>query len=244
MSPQIVPAQFRIIAHRGASGYAPENTLAAFRQAEAMGASEIEFDIQLSKDGKLVVVHDDTLDRFGFPNRAVVEMTLAELKSLDMGGWFEGGEFAGERIATVSEIFDAFGELFIYHAEIKAPSHALADDLIALIDDRGYRDRVIVTSFDYDILLYVREQFPEQRVGWLVRHDGFSAANVEKADAAGFFQFCPRADEMTAERVIDAKKRIPEIRAHGIKTKANLAQAVAAGCDGTTVNWPDWLTKG
>jgi len=243
MTAQTVSPEFRNIAHRGASGYAPENTLAAFRCAEAMGSTEIEFDIQLSKDGKLVVIHDDTLDRFGFPDRAVVEMTLAELKSLDMGGWFDGGEFAGEKIVTVSEIFDAFGERFIYHAEIKAPSQALADDLIALIEARGYRERVIVTSFDFDILLYVRERYPEQRVGWLVRHDGFSADNVEKAAAAGFFQFCPRADEMTPERVADAKARIPEIRAHAIKTKADLAQAVAAGCDGTTLNWPDWLTK-
>lgn len=244
MTAQTVPPEFRIIAHRGASGYAPENTLAAFRRADAMGSTEIEFDIQLSKDDELVVIHDTTLDRFGFPGRAVVEMTLADLKSLDMGGWFDGGEFAGERIVTVSEIFDTFGEMFIYHAEIKAPSQALADDLIALIESRGYRERVIVTSFDYDILLYVRERHPAQRVGWLVRHDGFSADNVEKAAAAGFFQFCPRADEMTVERVADAKTRIPEIRAHAIKTRANLAQAVAAGCDGTTVNWPDWLTKG
>lgn len=243
MTAQTVPHAFRIIAHRGASGYAPENTLAAFRRAEAMGSTEIEFDIQLSKDGNLVVVHDDTLDRFGFPDQAVADMTLAELKSLDMGGWFDGGEFAGEKIVTVSEIFDAFGEVFIYHAEIKAPSHALADDLIALIEARGYRDRVIVTSFDYDILLYVRQRYPEQRVGWLVRHGGFSPDNVEKAAAAGFFQFCPRADEMTPQRVSDAKTRIPEIRAHAIKTRAELAQAVAAGCDGTTLNWPDWLTK-
>lgn len=208
-----------------------------------MGVSEVEFDIQLSKDAKLVVIHDDTLDRFGFPNRTVAEMTLADLKSLDMGAWFNGGKFAGERIVTVPEIFDAFGEMFIYHAEIKAPSHRLADDLIALIDSRGYRERVIVTSFDYDILLYVRARAPEQRVGWLVRREGFSTANVEKAAAAGFFQFCPRADEMTEERVAAAKSRIPEVRAHGIRTKSDLAQAVAAGCDGTTVNWPDWLSK-
>lgn len=208
-----------------------------------MGSTEIEFDIQLSKDEKLVVIHDDTLDRFGFPDRAVVEMTLAELKSLDMGSWFDGGDFTGEKIVTVPEIFDAFGERFIYHAEIKAPSHGLADDLISLVEERDYRERVIVTSFDYDILVYVRERYPDQRVGWLVRHDGFSAGNVKKAAAAGFFQFCPRADEMTPERVADAKTRIPEIRAHAIKTKADLAQAVAAGCDGTTLNWPDWLTK-
>ncbi len=243
MTAQSVSPEFRNIAHRGASGYAPENTLAAFRRAEAMGSTEIEFDIQSSKDGKLVVIHDDTLDRFGFPNRAVVEMTLAELKSLDMGSWFDGGDFTGEKIVTVSEIFDAFGERFIYHAEIKAPSHALADDLITLIEERGFRERVIVTSFDYAILLYLRERYPDQRVGWLVRHGGFSADNVEKSAAAGFFQFCPRADEMTPERVADAKTRVPEIRAHAIKTKADLAQAVAAGCDGTTLNWPDWLTK-
>ena len=82
-TPIRVPRGFRIIAHRGASGYAPENTMAAFRLAERMGAREIEFDLQLTKDGHMVVVHDTVLDRYGYPGLRVAEMTLRDLKQLD-----------------------------------------------------------------------------------------------------------------------------------------------------------------
>ena len=86
--PVRVPVGFRIIAHRGASGYAPENTLAAFRLAERMGVTEIELDVQFSKDRQLVICHDPVLDRYGYPGLRVADSTLDELLTLDMGSWF------------------------------------------------------------------------------------------------------------------------------------------------------------
>src|SRR5713226_3974996 len=94
-----------VIAHRGASGYAPENTFAAFRKALAMGATFIETDLQLSRDARFVALHDPTVNRTTNGQGSVHDMTLADLRKLDFGSWF-GSEFSGERIPTLEEILE------------------------------------------------------------------------------------------------------------------------------------------
>ena len=107
------------IAHRGASGYAPENTLAAFRRAVALGVSFIETDLQLTRDAHFVAIHDDTFDRTTTGRGAVQQMTLAEVRRLDAGSWF-GSEFIGERVPTLSEIleFSAKNDV-VFYLELK-----------------------------------------------------------------------------------------------------------------------------
>ncbi len=92
-----------VVAHRGASGHAPENTLAAFRRAVELGANFIETDLQLSRDARFVAIHDDTLDRTTSGHGPIHGLALAELRELDAGSWF-GPQFAGERIPTLEEI--------------------------------------------------------------------------------------------------------------------------------------------
>ena len=94
-----------VIAHRGASGHAPENTLAAFRKAVSLGAPFIETDLQLSRDARFVAIHDATVDRTTGGRGAVHDLTLAELRRLDAGSWF-GSEYAGERLPTLDEILE------------------------------------------------------------------------------------------------------------------------------------------
>src|SRR5258708_10140259 len=94
-----------VIAHRGASGNAPENTIAAFRKAVALGATFIETDLQLSRDARFVAIHDATVNRTTSGQGAVPDMTLSELRPLDAGSGF-GSEFAGERVPTLEEILD------------------------------------------------------------------------------------------------------------------------------------------
>lgn len=243
-APIRVPSGFHVIAHRGASGYAPENTMAAFECAARMGVREIEFDLQLTKDARMVVIHDAVLDRYGFPGLRVADMTLEALKKLDMGAWFGEPKFNGETVPTAEELFDAYGRRFILHAEIKAPSRRLAAMLADSLDRWGLCATTVVTSFDFDILATYRALAPGQRLGWLVRAGGFTDANVDRAVAAGIGQFCPAAVDVTAERVGTAMARIGEVRAHGIKTRADAERVVRAGCDGMTVNWPDWLAVG
>src|SRR5438045_5695061 len=96
-----------VIAHRGAWGNSPENTMAAFKKAVAMGATFIETDLQLSRDARFVAIHDDTVNRTTNGQGAVHDMTLADLRKLDAGSWF-GSEFSGERIPTVEEIVELY----------------------------------------------------------------------------------------------------------------------------------------
>lgn len=93
----------RIIAHRGASGYAPENTLAAMRKAKELGATWVEFDVQLSKDNAAIIFHDDDLDRTSNGHGLVIEKTLTELMQLDAGAWFSE-EYTGTPIPTLPDL--------------------------------------------------------------------------------------------------------------------------------------------
>ena len=108
------------IAHRGASGYAPENTLAAFDKAVEMQADYIEIDVQLSKDDLPVVIHDDTLDRTTNGTGNISAYTLQELKSLDAGSWFDK-KYAGEKIPSLNEVLEMYGEKINILIELKSP---------------------------------------------------------------------------------------------------------------------------
>ncbi len=239
--PVRVPVGFRIIAHRGASGYAPENTLAAFRLAERMGVTEIELDVQFSKDRQLVICHDQVLDRYGYPGLRVADLTLDELLSLDMGSWFSPYLYGGERMLAFDTLLALFRDRFTYHVEIKVPRTGLVRALLDAITARRLHNHIIVTSGHFGALAEVRGMAPDLRVGWLVNAGGFTAENVARAAGAGFFQICPPAAETNGEIVAAAHVRLPEVRAHTVKGVAEMMQAVAAGCDGLTINWPDWL---
>ena len=128
-----------VIAHRGASAYAPENTLAAFALAAEMGADWFELDCTLTKDGAVIVIHDDTIDRTTGVEGVVAEMTLSELKRYDAGSWFDA-KFAGERLPTLGEALDLAQEKRIgVYVEIKNSDddRELMLGLLAWADDGG-----------------------------------------------------------------------------------------------------------
>ncbi len=107
-----------LIAHRGASGYCPENTLASFSRALQMGATAIEFDVQQTKDGRLVVIHDFDLKRVGGLKRRVGAMTYTELSQVDVGSWFDP-RFKGERVPLLEELLDLADGKAELHLEVK-----------------------------------------------------------------------------------------------------------------------------
>ncbi len=241
MSPIIVPKKFRIIAHRGASGYAPENTLAAFSLADKMGAREIELDVWLSRDGHIVICHDRKLDRYGHPGLQVTDLKLEALLRLDMGSWFSPYFFAGERMLTLTGLFTLFRDRLVYHIEIKEPQTGLSQKLLEMIAAHGLAERVIVTSFDLDVLIEIQKHSASMRTGWLLKAEGFTAANIKKGVRAGLFQICPMAQETDPAMVAAAHAELAEVRAHHIHSVSAALLAIQAGCDGFTVNWPDWF---
>lgn len=243
--PIIVKRPFRIIAHRGAAAYAPENTGAAFKLALAMGAKDIELDVQLSTDGEVVICHDLSLERYGHSG-CVEAMSWPQLARLDMGSWFSPYLFHGEKMLRLRDLFQAYGSGITYHIELKGLSPHLPSYLCRLIDEFDLHGHTVITSFSYDALIQTRAIAPSLRLGWLIRNiDGSVPA---KAEALALFQLCPRADLLTEQAVRLAHSVVAEVRAWGIKGKreevlALIRQTLLTGCDGATLDWPDWISQ-
>jgi glycerophosphoryl diester phosphodiesterase len=225
-----------VIAHRGASSYAPENTRAAFDLAIEMGAGHIELDVHLTRDEQVVVIHDDTVDRTSNGAGPVTGHTLAALRELDAGSWF-GPEFAGEGIPTLAEVLERYKGRVHVHTELKGHSPSLAPRTADLIRHHGMEGQVTVTSFQKERLEEMRAWAPELPAGWLVPEAG--EATLEQAEALGLVQICPSARTVTPELVHRLHAHGFAVRAWGVTTEHLMKQVVEAGADGMTVNFPD-----
>ena len=229
---------FMAIAHRGASSYAPENTLAAFDLALEMGARHLELDVHASADDRLVVIHDDTVNRTTDGSGAVAGYTFSALSGLDAGSWF-GAAFAGQRIPALDEVLDRYGRRAHLHVEIKGRSAALAQRTVDAILRRGLADEVTLTSFQIERLEEVRACAPALATGWLVAEA--TGAVIARARALGLAQLCPKAGTVTPELVSRLRAEGFVVRAWGVSTEALMERVVRAGADGMTVNFPDRL---
>ncbi|MBI3764479.1 MAG: glycerophosphodiester phosphodiesterase [Chloroflexi bacterium] len=139
-----------VLAHRGALRDAPENTLAAFRRAMALGADGVELDVKLTRDGVPIIMHDATADRTTDGTGRIADLTLAELKSLDAGSWFDV-EFKGERVPRLDEAFEELGSRAIVNVELT--NYATSQDgleakVVELIHRHNLSRRVILSSFN------------------------------------------------------------------------------------------------
>ncbi|MGG3574327.1 glycerophosphodiester phosphodiesterase family protein [Bacillus gobiensis] len=160
----------KIIAHRGASGYAPENTLAAFDLAVEMGADFIEFDIRMTKDFQLAVIHDDTVDRITNGSGFVKDYTMSELSQLDAGSWF-GNAFAGETIHQLEAVLTRYSGKIGMLIEIK--DSALPHDLLVSIGKAielfPFNSHTVVQSFHRSVIHLFNSMFPSIPTALLVR---------------------------------------------------------------------------
>lgn len=163
-----------VIAHRGASAYAPENTLSAFRLAAEQGAHAVELDAKLSADGEVMVIHDQTVDRTTGGHGAVRQLTLSELKQLEAGSFFKP-EFAGEPIPTLAEVFEAVGQRLLINVELTnyaSPGDDLVDKVVALVRRFRLEERVIFSSFHPHNLMRAKRLLPETPVAILALPKG------------------------------------------------------------------------
>lgn len=229
-----------VIAHRGASGYAPENTVAAFRKAVAMGASFIETDLQLSRDARFVAIHDDTVDRTTGVRGSVHNLTLAELRRLDAGSWF-GSEFAGERIPTLEEVLDfAKQHDVVFYLELK-PTGSWGGEhaLIGALRESGEIARTVVISFDASILAAVRKIEPTLMTGLLF--DGQLEDPLGRAVEIGARQVVARSDLVTPRMLGQARRRDLQVVCWTVNHPAHMRLLIAAAVDGIMTDYPDRL---
>jgi glycerophosphoryl diester phosphodiesterase len=158
-----------IFAHRGASKYAPENTLAAFELALQQGADAIELDAKLSADGRVVVIHDTTVDRTTEGHGRVKDMTLEQIKKLDAGSSFSE-QFKGEKIPMLEEVFETVGKRTFINVELtnyNSPRDQLVESVCMLVKKFGLHKRILFSSFLASNLSRAKGYLPEVPTGML-----------------------------------------------------------------------------
>lgn len=157
---------FVVIAHRGASEYAPENTHSAFQLAIDMKAEMMELDVSLSKDGIPVVIHDETVDRTTEASGLVSNFTLEELRQLETGAWFSD-KFAGEPFPTLAEVLAYTKDKIAVNIEIKTEAvtndakGGIVEKSLEIVKAEGLENQVIFSSFDYRVMKHLEELAPE-----------------------------------------------------------------------------------
>ncbi|MFB7914898.1 glycerophosphodiester phosphodiesterase [Streptomyces sp. NPDC056061] len=246
-----------VLAHRGASAYAPENTLAAVDRADALGFDWVENDVQLTRDGVLVVVHDTDLRRTTdaeevFPDRspwAVKDFTAAEIARLDAGSWF-GPRFAGARVPTLDRYLDRIehNEQSLL-LEIKSPEMypGIERETLRVLGEKGWLDRdhverrLVVQSFGADSVKKVHQQRPDVTTGFL----GTPAVADLPSYAAFTDQINPSYTSVSADYVqaVHALKgahgRKLRINTWTVDDAASATRAAGFGVDGIITNRPD-----
>lgn len=243
-----------VIAHRGSSGAAPENTLAAIRLAIAHRSDVVENDIQRTRDGELVIMHDTTLTRTTdveqvFPDRApwsVGSFTLAEIKQLDAGSWF-APEFAGQRVPTLQQWVEAVGNKAGMLLEPKAPElypgieTDLDKELRSLPTfNRALRaGRVVVQSFNHAWLRAYKDLAPDVPVGLLFSTRPTSLQISEAATWAQ--QVNPALGAIDAATVQDVHAHGLQIHVWTVNGGADMRRAKNWGVDGIITNYPQVL---
>ena len=206
------------IGHRGAAGYCPENTFASFHRALLLGVDFLEMDVQMTKDGELVVIHDSTVNRTTNGKGKVKDLTLKEIKALDAGSWFDS-RFSSEKIPSFGEFLDAFGGKVGILLEIKNPSlypgieEKIANELLK----RGLTSlegpQVIVQSFDQYSLKKFHQLVPSIQIGVLVKKiTGKGISDQELVSFSSYASFVNPKITMVSRRLIS------RIHQHGFKT--------------------------
>lgn len=225
-------------AHRGASSYAPENTLPAFNLGIEMGADGIETDIRRTKDGILVLFHDDTLERVAGVGKAVEELTYKELMEYDLGIW-KGEQYRGTRIVRLDDFLSEYGTRLGMHLALEIKGKGIALDAYdEIISHAGMTYEI--TSFSYESILEIRKAHLEPKLGYLTSN--FSHDEIKRLVDDGMNEICPRADLITPSLTAYAHEKGLRVRAWGVKDMDLMIHASLSGVDGMTVNFPDLLT--
>jgi glycerophosphoryl diester phosphodiesterase len=241
-----------IIAHRGASYDAPENTLASFRLAFEQKADAIELDVHLSRDGRIVVIHDFTTYRIGNVDKAIREQDLGDLKLLDVGRW-KDLRWMGERIPTLREALQTVPPGKRVFIEVKS-SPEIIPELDRVIGASGLKpDQVVIIAFDYDTIYKTKKWMPQYECAWLISfkpdarrpdpetifHEIIERARCAGLDGLDLNYHGPITPEF-----------IKNVAAAGLKTYVWTVDDVEAarkmielGVDGIATNRPAWLRE-
>lgn len=228
---------FILYAHRGASEYAPENTMSSFYLGLEQGANGIETDVRRTKDGVLVLFHDRTLERVIGETGGIADYTYEELMRMRVKNHSTGRE---DVIVKFEDFLRYFGFRDVSFA-IELKDIGIEAEVLALLDKYGMREKTVVTSFKLECISKVKQLRPDYTVGWLAADfDGEAIAIMREMGAE---QLCPQAENVTAENVRRWHEMGYSVRAWGCSDVELMKHAYECGVDGMTVNFPDLFLK-
>ncbi len=229
-----------VFAHRGASGYAPENTMEAFELALRQGADGIELDVHLSRDGELVVAHDEEIDRVADGSGLICEMTLKELKGYRFNR--VNRAYPDARIPTLREVYELIRPTAMrINCELKnsyIDYPGLEEKCIALADELGLKDRVLYSSFNHHSLIRVKQMDPSLYCGML-----YEASLIKPWNYARMYQMDalhPHFSELQIPGEAENAHRLGlELNVWTVNTARDLKACFEAGADSVITNYPD-----
>lgn len=232
------------IAHRGASAYCPENTMAAFKRAVELGATAIETDVQMTSDGHAVLIHDESLQRTAGSAKLVKDVTLEELKRLDAGSWFDPS-FGGEKVPELRELLELVKptsllvNLELKNGVVLYPN--MEEAVVEEIRKHGMSDRIVISSFNHYSLAKCKRLAPEIRTGILYMeglYEPWEYAARIGADALHAYHYA-----VMPEWVEQAARRGAVYYPFTVNDPAEMRRLLSAGVSGIITDYPDKLAE-
>jgi len=245
-------AQPLVVAHRGASAYAPENTIAAFELAIELGADALELDLRQTKDSVLVVLHDSNVDRTTNGKGSVNNFTFSQLQKLDAGSWFDQ-KFTDQKIPSLQEVIDLLDDSTLIIIELKEGNETypgIEERLVELVKQNKIEAQTILKSFDPNVLERLRTIEPDiallyvytLRIPWLgmiidrgVTFDTVYDLDVEYLQPHRFF--------LSKSFVNDAQAKGFKIISWGVNSTEAINESLEYGVDGIETDYPDKVQK-
>ena len=231
----------KVFAHRGASGYAPENTLAAFDLARRLGADGVELDLQMTKDGELVVIHDETVDRTTDGSGWVKDLTCREIKALNAS--MGSPDYPDEKVPTLSEVFDLLADSpLAIDIEIKdclVIYPGIVEKLLKTIDQRDWEYRITISSFNHITLAHIRQIGSLAYTGVVFQdmlYEPWNYAHQLWATALHpHYQYVDYVPNLIEE----SRNCLLEINVWTVNEAADIDRMLAWGVDGIITDYPD-----
>lgn len=238
-----------IYAHRGGSWDAPENTMTAFREAVRQGGVDyLELDLHITRDGKIVVIHDDAVDRTTNGKGKVSEMTLAQIEHLDAGSWFNRKfpekakpQFAGEKIPTLQTVIEFAKtvpiKLYIETKTVKSARKDFERKVEEVLDEEGFDSFVVVQSFDVESLKRMKAINPNIKTALLVEH--LTDETIELAKQISASEVAPNHESVKSLLVRRAHEAGLKVTVWTVDDPAEIKRLQEAGVDGIITNRPE-----
>lgn len=235
----------QVWAHRGASGwdkqYAPENTMPAFEKAVEMGADGIEMDVQLTKDGQVVICHDEWLDRTSNGHGELRELTLAELKKLDFSK--PHPEYGFTSIPTLEEFLDFMqGNELAFNIELKTGCFAypgLVEKTVALVEKYGLAERCWYSSFNHESVMEAKKLAPESHFGFLLAQVFLNMGEYMKQYGAEALHPSTRILELCPDLLSQVQAAGGRIHVWTVDSRLEMEKMCRLGVDGFITDCPD-----